>query len=170
MSDKVKIRKKVQFFARTIVAEAQSGTLKMGVADFSRTRVIAARARTSVEFEAGISREDAMAALTALLKEIETHGLPETSLSIDREHARKFGRMLREFATANHHYDRLSSKDQQRWRELRAMETERQDRVSLPFAAELFRVFKWSIQVDVDGYTPPGPRSGDRGTGMVHGA
>jgi hypothetical protein len=51
MSDKVKIRKKVQFFARTIVAEAQNGTLKMGVTDFSRTPITAARARTSVEFE-----------------------------------------------------------------------------------------------------------------------
>jgi hypothetical protein len=153
MSDRVKIRKKVQFFARTIVAEAQNGTVKMGVADFSRTRVIAARARTSVEFEAGISREDAMAALRALLKEIETHGLPETSLSIGREHARKFVQMLRRFATAKHHYDGLSSKDQQRWRERRALETQRQDGPSLPLAAELFRVFKWSIQADVDGHT-----------------
>jgi hypothetical protein len=55
----------VKFFARTIVAAAQQGTLKMGVTDFSRARIIAPRARTSVEFEAGISREDAIAALTA---------------------------------------------------------------------------------------------------------
>jgi hypothetical protein len=153
MSDKLKIRKKAQFFARTIVAEVQNGTLKMGVADFLRTRVIAARPRTSVEFEAGISREHAIAALTALLEVIKADGLPETSWSIDRKYARKFDRMLRVAATANHHYDRLSSKDRQRWRELLALETQGQDRVSYPFSEELFRVFKWSIQADVDSDT-----------------
>jgi hypothetical protein len=153
MSDKVKIRKKVQFFARTIVAEAQNGTLKMGVTDFSRTPITAARARTSVAFEAGISREEAMAGLTALLKEIEAHGLPETSLSIHSEHARKFDGMLEHFAAAKRQYDRLSSRGQQRWREYYASKSRRQDRVSLSFAAELFRVLKWSIQADVDGYT-----------------
>jgi hypothetical protein len=149
MSDKLNIRKKVKFFARTIVAAAQQGTLKMGVTDFSRARIIAPRARTSVEFEAGISREDAIAALTALLNEIEAHGLPETSLSIDRKHARKFDRMLQEFATASHHYDRLSSKDQQRWRELRALKRPREDRGWFTFSEEHFRLCKWSIQVEV---------------------
>jgi len=148
MSDKPKIQK-TQFFARTIVAEVQNGTLKMGVADFSRTPIIAARPRTSVEFETGITREDAIAALRALLKEIETHGLPETSLSVDRKYARKFDRMLRWFATAKQRYDTLSTKSQQEWRELHALETQRKDRVSYPFSEELFRVFNWSIQAEV---------------------
>ena len=94
MGDKLEVRKKVQFHARTIVAEVQNGVLKIGVTDFSSTPIIAARPRTSVEFEAGMSREEAMAALMALLKEIEVKGLPETCCSIDREHAKKFEGIL----------------------------------------------------------------------------
>jgi hypothetical protein len=134
MSHKLKIQTKAQFFARTIVAEVQNGTLKMGVADFSRTPIIAARPRTSVEFETGITREDAMAALTSLLEVIEAHGLPETSFSIDRKDARKFDRMLRWLAIAKQHYDTLSIRSQQQWRELYGLE---------------FRLFNWSIQAEV---------------------
>ena len=133
----------VQFFARTIVAAVRDGTLVMGVADFSRTPLTAARARTSVEFEAGISREEAMAALTALLKEIDTNGLPETSCLIDREHARKFDRMLRWFAAAKHHYARLSSRDQQRWREHYTLKKQHDNEDWLPFSEDNFRVYKW---------------------------
>ena len=149
MSDKLKMRKKVRFFARTIVAEAQNGTLKMGVTDFSRTPIIAARARTSVEFEAGVSREEAMAGLTALLKEIETRGLPETSLSIHREHARDFDRMLKQYTAAKRQYDRLSSRGQQRWREHRALKRPREDRGWFTFSEEHFRLYKWSIQAEI---------------------
>jgi hypothetical protein len=145
MGDRLKIRHNVQFFARTIVAEVRDGTLEIGVANFSRTPIIAARARTSVEFEAGISREEAMAALTALLKEIETNGLPETSCLINREHARKFDRMLRGFAAAKRHYARLSSRDQQRWRELYTVKKPHENEDSLPFSEDHFRVYKWSV-------------------------
>ena len=53
-SDRLEVREKVQFHARTIGAAVQNGTLRMGVTVFSRSQIIAARPRTSVEFEAGI--------------------------------------------------------------------------------------------------------------------
>jgi hypothetical protein len=139
----------VKIHAHAIVAKIQPGKLMLGVADFSRTPIIAARARTSVEFKTGITREDAMAALTALLEVIKADGLPETSWSIDRKHVRKFDQMLRRFATAKQCYHSLSTKSQQRWRELHALETQPKDRVSYHFSEEHFRVFKWSIQADV---------------------
>ncbi len=121
MGDKLEVRKKVQFHARTIVAEVQNGSLRMSITDFSRTPIIAARPRTSVEFEAGMSREEAMAALMALLKEIEVQGLPETSFSIDRKHAKKFEAMLKNFASVEREYDRLNPRGQQVWREYVAL-------------------------------------------------
>ena len=101
--------KHVEFHARTIVAKIQRGELMLGVTDFSRTPITAAQARTSVEFEAGISREEAMAVLTALLKVIEAHGLPKTCLLMPHEDARNFERMLKQFGAEKRHYDRLSS-------------------------------------------------------------
>jgi hypothetical protein len=139
----------VKIHAHAIVAKIQLGKLTLGVADFSHTPIIAARPRTSVEFETGTTREDAIAALTSLLEVIKAHGLPETCWLIDRKHARKFDRMLRAFAAAKRHHHSLTAKGQQRWRELHALETKRQHRVSYPFSEELFRVFRWSIQVDV---------------------
>jgi len=124
----------VQIHAHAIVAKIQLGKLMLGVADFSRTPIIAVRPRTSVEFETGITRGDAIAALTSLLEVIEAHGLPETSFSIDRKHARKFDRMLRWLAIAKQHYDTLSARSQQQWRELHGLE---------------FRLFNWSIQAEV---------------------
>jgi hypothetical protein len=79
-----------------------------------------------------------MAGLTALLKEIEAHGLPETSLSIHSEHARKFDRMLEHFAAAKRQYDRLSSRGQQRWREHYALKNQREDRILPTFLKSYF--------------------------------
>lgn len=140
--------KRVKFHAQTIVAKIQLGKLVLGVADFSRTGITAARARTSVEFEAGISREEAMAGLTALLKEIEAHGLPETSLSVHSEHARKFDRMLEHFAAAKRQYDRLSSRGQQRWREHYSLKNRREDGIWPTFSEELFRLYHWRSEAD----------------------
>jgi hypothetical protein len=68
-------RKQVQFHARTIVAEVQNGALRMGVTDFSRTPIIAVRPRTLVKLDAGVSPEEAMAALWVLREAIEANGL-----------------------------------------------------------------------------------------------
>ena len=86
-----------EFHARTIVAKIQRGELMLGVTNFSSTPITAAHARTWVEFEAGISREEAVAALTALVEVIEAYGLPDTCLSMPHEHAREFERMLKHF-------------------------------------------------------------------------
>jgi hypothetical protein len=107
-----------------------------------------------VAFEAGISREEAMAGLTALLKEIEAHGLPETSLSIHSEHASKFDRMLEHFAAAKRQYDRLSSRGQQRWREYYALKNQREDGILPTFSEELFRFYQWTSEADVEDYCP----------------
>jgi hypothetical protein len=154
MERKMTENSKVKFHAQTIVAKIQLGKLMLGVADFSRTPITAARARTSVEFEAGISREEAMAGLTALLKEIEAHGLPETSLSIHSEHARKFDRMLEYFAAAKRQYDRLSSRGRQRWREYCALKNQREGGISPTFSEELFRFYQWRSEADVEDYCP----------------
>jgi hypothetical protein len=146
--------KRVQFYAQTIVAKIQLGKLMLGVADFSRTPITAARARISVEFEAGISREEAMAGLTALLKEIEAHGLPKTSLSIHPEHEREFNGILKQYAAAKRQYDRLSSRGQQRWREHCALKNQREDGVLRTLSEELFRLFQWRSETDVGRLLP----------------
>jgi hypothetical protein len=145
MGDKLKVREKVQFHARTIVAEVQNGVLRMGVTDFSSTPIIAARPRTSVEFEAGTSREEAMAALTALLEAIEVNGLPETSCSINREDAKRFEAMLKDLAALKREYDRMSSKGQQRWRDYWASKNQGKDTNLAPFSEQRFRLCKWAV-------------------------
>ena len=145
MEDRLKIRQKVEFHARTIYAEVQNGTVMMGVTNFSRTQIIAARPRTLVEFEAGISREEAMAALMALRKEIKANGLPATSWSIDRKPARVFDKILKECATGKRHYDRLSPKGQQKLREFLALKNQHKSRETIGFSEQFFRIIKWSV-------------------------
>jgi hypothetical protein len=145
MGDKLEVQNKVQFHARTIVAEVQNGSLRMGVTDFSRTPIIAARPRTSVEFEAGMSREEAMAVLMALLEAIEVNGLPEASCSIKRKDAKKFEAMLKELAALKREYDCMSSKGQQRWREYWALKRQSEYTSSVPFSEERFRLCKWAV-------------------------
>jgi hypothetical protein len=96
--------RQVEFHARTIVAKIQRGELMLGVTNFSGTPITAAQARTSVEFEAGISRPSP-SRLTTLLKVIEAHGLPDTCLSMPHGHARKFERILKR--TLQKKYPRL---------------------------------------------------------------
>jgi len=143
MIEKPKIRPKVSFHDRTIVGRFQNGKLAVGVADFSRTPIVAARPRTRVEFEVGISREEAIAALTAVCEEIEINGLPETVCSIDGKHAKRFDRMLRVLANMAHDYANLSPKAQQRSREHFDLIKKIEDCRSLSFFEEMFRLHKW---------------------------
>ena len=92
-----------------------------------------------------MSREEAMAALMALLKEIEVKGLPETCCSIDREHAKKFEGILKNFASAKREYDRMSIKARQRWREYWPLRNQGKDRISFPFSEQHFRLYKWTV-------------------------
>ena len=119
--DRLKIRQKVEFHARTIFAEVQNGTLTIGVSDFSRTQIIAARPRTFVEFEAGISRDEAIAALKAVQHKIEVDGLPDICWSMDRKQAKLFTKIEKEWARLERNYDRLDSRAQQRLREIQAL-------------------------------------------------
>jgi hypothetical protein len=144
MGDEHEGENRMQFHARSIVAEVQNGALRLGITDFSRTPIIAARPRTSVKFEAGISREEAMAALEALLQEIEANGIPETSFSINRDHAKMFERMLKNFAAARRDYDHLSPKHRQHWDERRALEKGK-DTVPKLFSEERMCIYIWTV-------------------------
>jgi hypothetical protein len=119
--DRFKIRQKVEFHARAIFAEVQNGTLSIGVSDFSRTQIVAARPRTFVEFEAGISRDEAIAALQAIQHKIEADGLPDTCWSMERKQAKLFRKITKELARIERNYDRLDSRAQQRLREIQAL-------------------------------------------------
>jgi hypothetical protein len=84
MPDKLKTQRKALFFARKIRVEACNGTFTMGVTNMSRTQIVAVRPRTVVEFEVGITGEEAIAVLQALVAVIEADGLPDVCWTMDQ--------------------------------------------------------------------------------------
>jgi hypothetical protein len=143
MGKKLKRQKKKEFYASTIAADVQDGILTLGVTDFSHTSIIAIRPRTSVEFEAGISRDEAVAALEAVIEIIENHGLPAVCLPLDSGPAKYLERMLKICAAGRRDYDCLSAYARQKFRSSSA----NQQMGALPqtFYAKCFRLFKLSV-------------------------
>jgi hypothetical protein len=84
----------VQFCSRTICYHVRDDALYVTVKDFEVRElgqdpnpVDSARPTTSVEFDAGISEEEALDALRLIVEDIEENGLPETIRKMPREHA-----------------------------------------------------------------------------------
>jgi hypothetical protein len=83
----------VQFCSRTICFDVRDETLHVATRDFEllelgqNPKPNSARLAMSVEFEAGISDEEALGALRLIVEHLEEYGLPETILKMPREHA-----------------------------------------------------------------------------------
>jgi hypothetical protein len=83
----------VQFCSRTICFDVRDDTLYVGTQDFEVLELgqnpypDSAPPATSVEFDAGISKQDALDALRLITEHLEKNGLPETTCKVTREDA-----------------------------------------------------------------------------------
>ena len=80
----------VQFCSKTICFDVRNDTLYLATRDFEVLELEqnpnpnSARPATSVEFDAGISEEEALDALRLIAEDIEENGLPETIRKMSR--------------------------------------------------------------------------------------
>jgi hypothetical protein len=103
----------VQLCSRTICCDVRDDTLYVGTKDFEVLELgqnpysDSARPATSVEFDAGISKEDALDALRLITEHLEENGLPETVRKMPRAGAALAMKIQRDTSELSADLDKL---------------------------------------------------------------